>query len=225
MSTLSAPIRLALHSALLVGILAAPTAVSGQDPDARAVLARAAARFDGFETLCADFHQVVEITLLRQTTEGEGVLCQQRPGLFSMRFSAPEGDLVVVDGTYVWAYYPSLDTQQVYRFQALGGEEGFDLYRTFLHRPEERFEVTYEGSETVTGHDAHRLELVPIEPSGFKRAIVWIDDASALLVRVQVFDTNNTVRTVDLSNTRIDPPLEPGIFTFTPPAGARVTSG
>lgn len=225
MNTFSTRLRIAFFSAMVASLLGGPTSLLGQDTDAQGVLARAAARFDGFEALCADFHQVVEVTLLKQTTEGEGVLCQQRPGLFSMRFTDPAGDLVVVDGTHVWAYYPSLDAQQVYRFQALGAGEGFDLYRTFLHRPQERFEVSYEGRETVEGSQAHRLMLVPIQPSGFERAILWIDDSSALLVRVQVFDASNTVRTVHLSNMRINPPLEAGTFTFTPPAGARVTSG
>lgn len=211
--------------ALIAALLAGPTALSAQSPEARDVLARAGERFEGFEALCADFHQVVEVTLLRQTTEGDGILCQRRPGLFSMRFSSPDGDLIVVDGTYVWAYYPSLDAQQVYRFHALGADEGFDLYRTFLHRPEERFEVTYHGRELVDGSEAHRLGLEPFESSGFARAVVWIDDATSMLVRVQVFDASNTVRTVDLSNMRIDPPLEPGTFSFTPPAGARVISG
>ena len=84
---------------VLAGIVAvSPSGLAGQDERAYQVLESADERYQALSTLCARFHQEIEVTLLGETRTGEGRLCRRQPAEFSMRFSDPEGDLVVVDG-------------------------------------------------------------------------------------------------------------------------------
>ena len=125
---------------LLAPLFSAPRSLHGQDGQAYRVLYAASERYYGLETLCAHFEQVNEVTLLRQTVSGEGTLCLRQPGRFSMRFSDPGGDLVVVDGEFLWTFYPSQDDVQVIRLPA-EEEGGFNFYENFLEDPRGRFEA------------------------------------------------------------------------------------
>jgi outer membrane lipoprotein-sorting protein len=188
------------------------------------VLEGASARYDRISTLCADFEQSLSVPLLKQEQTGRGRLCQSRPDRFAMRFTEPEGDVVVVDGTYVWVYYKSQDPKTVLRFPVGAAPGRFDLYGEFLQEPAEKYTATLDGREAVEGHDAYRIRLVPRTSASFKAAVVWIDVDDRLLRKVRVEEENESVRTVTLSN--MDPAAQApsGWFTFTPPPGAQVIS-
>ncbi len=211
---------------LLVSLVSTSRALHGQDAQAYQVLYEASDRYYGLETLCAHFQQVIEVTLLRQTRSGEGTVCQQRPDRFSMRFSDPEGDLVVGDGEYLWTYYPSLDDKQVMRFSA-GGGGGINFYRSFLEDPRGRFEAVYEGREPMGDGVSHKITLTPRETGGlrsadFRSAVVWFDVDSYLITALDIHDRNETIRKIRLTDIRVDLRLPDEEFRFVPPEGARV---
>jgi outer membrane lipoprotein-sorting protein len=191
------------------------------------VLYAASDRYYELETLCARFQQTIEVTLLRQTRTGEGTICQERPDHFSMRFSDPEGDLVVVDGTYLWTFYPSMDAKQVMRFSAEGAGGGFNFYKNFLEDPRGRFEAVHEGREQMGEGTSHKVTLMPREVDGvtsenFRSAIVWFDVDSYLITGVDIHETNESVRRVRLTDIKADIEIPEEVFRFVPPEGARV---
>ena len=108
-----------------------PVRITAQDDRAYQVLEEASERYQRIKTLCAHFHQVIEVTLLRESRTGEGTICQLQPDKFSMRFSDPAGDMVIVDGDFLWTFYPSMDDKQVMRFDAAGAEGRFNFYKNF----------------------------------------------------------------------------------------------
>lgn len=223
--TRSTPRRRALAPVLLGFLLLAhPAGAQEGRPDAYRVLAHASARFEAVESLCADFEQVTEVTLLGRTTRGRGTLCEKHPNLFSMRFTDPVGDVVVVDGAFVWTYYPSMDANQVIRFQAAGADLGFNFYNAFLADPETKYDATNVGLEEVAGAAAYRLELEPRGSRGFRRASLWVTREGWLIARVRIHDENGSIRTLTLSDVRLDPELPSDAFTFTPPPGAHVVT-
>ncbi len=200
-----------------------------RDSDAYAVLQGAAEQFESVESLCATFEQVTEVTLIGLTTRGRGTLCEKQPNLFSMRFADPEGDVVLVDGTYVWTYYPSMDKRQVIRFRAGGAEAGgveagFNFFKAFLAEPEVKYVAVHEGVEDIDGVTTARLGLRPRGSAAFRSATVWVATESRLLVRVRINDENGSVRTLTLSDVRFDPELPEDYFTFHPPPGARIVT-
>jgi outer membrane lipoprotein carrier protein len=210
-----------LSAATLVLIASSATAQDG-DASAMALLREASASYGNLGGLCSDFHQRLEVTLLKRVREGTGELCQRSPNLFSMRFSDPAGDAVVVDGEFMWMYTPSNDPSQVLRFSADGVEGRFNFHKAFLEDPESRFVATDLGVEAVAGMPARVLRVRPIEVSQFMRARLWFDRESLLIVRVEIEDLNESVRTITLTNQRMNPDLPESFFTFTPPPEARV---
>ena len=224
---MNVPPHILIIPLLLVSLVTAPQSLHGQDGQAYRVLYAASDRYYGLETLCAHFKQVIEITLLRQTRSGEGTVCQQRPDRFSMRFSDPDGDLVVGDGEFLWTFYPSMDDMQVMRFSAEGNGGGFNFYKNFLEDPRGRFEAIHEGREPMGGGLSHKISLKPRETqglraTGFRSAIIWFDVDSYLITALDIHDTNGTIRRIRLTDIRVNLRLADEEFRFVPPEGARV---
>jgi outer membrane lipoprotein carrier protein len=207
-------------AALTLGAL--PGSVWGQDGRALSILESASARYEGASSVCADFEQTLKVPLLSQENHGSGRLCQARPDRFAMRFDDPAGDVVVMDGTYVWIYYKSADPMTVIRLPVADAPGGFDLHREFLEGPAEKYRISYAGIERIGGRDTHHILLVPRKATSYVAAEVWIGGDDHLLRRVKIEEENESVRTLDLSNVTLDAKVPTDFFTFTPPPGAQI---
>ena len=202
-----------------------PHMALAQVGDPLSLLEATAASYAHVRQFCADFTQRLSVPLLGDERTGAGQMCQARPNKFAMRFSDPEGDLVVADGEWVWLYYPSLDPNQVIRFAMADASGAYDLHREFLEDPAGKYEVTYEALDEVAGRQTHRLRLIPRARSSYEAAVIWIDHQDPVLRQVRIEDENGTVRTITLERVDLDPvALDDGWFTFTPPPGAQVIS-
>ncbi|SVE00216.1 uncharacterized protein METZ01_LOCUS453070, partial [marine metagenome] len=153
---------------------------------------------------------------------GNGKMCQRQPDEFSMRFSDPAGDLVVVDGESVWTFYPSMDDQQVLKFSGLNSDGRFNFYKNLLTNPKDRFDATYQGIEEIDNQRAHRVFMKPKETQGFRSTVVWIDTETELIINLEVHDSNESIRKIRLTDIQLDIVLADDEFRFVPPEGARV---
>lgn len=210
---------------LLASLSSVPRSLHGQDGQAYQALYTASDRYYRLETLCAHFNQVVEVTLLRQTRTSEGTVCMRQPDLFSMRFSDPEGGLIVVDGEFVWTFYPSQDPRQVIKLESAEG--GFNFFENILADPRGRFEAVHEGREPMGGGMSHKIALTPREVAGsqpvdFRSAVVWLDVDSYMITGVDMHDTSERIRRLRFSDIRLDVDIPDEVFRFVPPEGARV---
>jgi len=200
-------------------------AQGAERPSMRAdsILTRAGERYRRIHSFCAHFSQERIVPLLHQTTRSEGELCEMQPAYFAMDFTEPDGDRVVADGRYLWMYYPSMSPDQVMRTRLEGTSGGaLDFQREFLEDAENRFRVTYQGRDSVTGRATHALELEPREDRGYRKARVWLEVDRGLIRKVEITEENGSVRRVVLSDIRLNPELEPSHFQFTPPPGTRI---
>jgi outer membrane lipoprotein-sorting protein len=197
-------------------------ALSAQDSRALALLQEAGREYQAIRGFCAGFHQILEVPLLQEVNESRGSLCQEKPNLFAMRFSDPEGDLLVSDGSWFWVYYPSSDPRQVLQFDMQSQPGGVDFHREFLESPGEKYQMEYLGEEAVSGRPAHVISLTPVASVGFEAARIWLDPTRSLIVKARVEMENGSVRTVTLSDIVLNPPEDPARFRFTPPDGAQV---
>jgi outer membrane lipoprotein carrier protein len=191
-------------------------------PDATAILARAAARYEALQGFCAEFRQTIDVTLLRQTRESRGELCQAKPNGFEMRWDDPEGDRIVADGSDLWVYFPSTDEGQAFRTPIESSEGRFDLHREFLSDPGERYEATFLRTERIDGRDTYVLLLRPRAPSPYVETTLWIDTAESLIRRLEILEESESIRTLDLVGMRLNPQIPPERFRFDPPPGVQV---
>lgn len=205
-----------------------PTAVpdqpaAAQDDEGAAVLRRAAAAYEGMRSLQADFVMNFDNPLLRQTTTSRGTIYQRQPDRIALRFSDPDGDVILGDGRYFWVYYPSVNAQQVIRSPAAAaGESGVNLQAQFVGDPVERFRHELHGTEAVEGRPAHIVNLVPRQRAEYRSLKAWIDARDGLVRRFELTEHNGNVRRFDLHNLRVNPTIAESVFQFTPPPGARI---
>lgn len=195
-------------------------ALAPQDP--LALLQEAGRQYREIEGFCASFQQELSVPLLGDTITSMGSLCQAHPNLFAMRFSDPEGDVLVADGEFFWVYYPSSDPGQVLQFDMDVRPGGVDFHREFLEAPGEKYEMDYVGEDSVSGRSTHLIHLKPKEPAGFREARIWLDAERALILRAALGMEEGSVRTVTLSDLRLNPPPDPDRYRFVPPPGAQV---
>lgn len=201
----------------------APTAEQARSQDRAAqILSQAEAAANGVRSLEADFTQTMTVPLLNQSQRSAGKLYQRKPDRFLMRFSDPEGDVIVADGRHFWLYYPSADRTQVIRTSIAEGGEAVDLQAQFLSNPNQRFVSTVAGEESVGGRPAHVLTLVPRGASPYRILKIWVDKEDHLVRRFEITEENESVRRVELRNLRTNHSLANSLFTFTPPEGAQV---
>jgi outer membrane lipoprotein carrier protein len=183
--------------------------------EANDILERAERAYAAVRSMEADFVQEVYVPLLETTKQSRGRIFHRVPDRFLMRFTEPQGDVIVADGTYAWAYYPSIDARQVMRSRLAAGGQQVDLQKEFLSNATERYEATRTGGESVGGRSAHALTLVP-------RGRIWVDTQDYLVRRFEIVEQNESVRRLEMSNLRSNTDLSDDLFRFTPPAGADV---
>jgi outer membrane lipoprotein carrier protein len=199
-----------------------PSPVSPQAPQPSRILQEASDRYSAIRSLRARFTMNTVNPLLRTTTTSRGLLHQVRPDRLALRFTDPDGDVIVADGQHFWMYYPSVNAQQVVRTQAGAAGTTVDLQAQFLGDPVRRFEHTLDGTEAVGGRETYVMTLVPRQQAEFKRLRVWIDAQDRLVRRFEVTELNDVVRRMELENLELNPTIAAETFRFTPPAGARV---
>ena len=141
-----------------------------------------------------------------------------------MRFTDPEGDVIVADGESVWYYVPSNDDKQAFRGSIDQSVGGPDFHREFLHEPETKYEVTYEAADEVAGIETHRLSLVPLERTSYRSAVLWLDQQGLVLRQVRITEENGNERTITLRGVDLDAAVPVDWFSFTPPPGVLVIS-
>ena len=208
---------------LAVVWLLAPAPVGGQEPDpALRAVEGAAERYREVHAMCADFEQVIEVRLARRTIKSAGRVCQQRPNLFSMRFTDPGGDMVISDGAYFWIYYPSIDREQVMRQPVTRTPGRHDFFREFLEDPASKYAAGDGGTEQVNGRDCRVVSLTPLAGASYRGARLWLDTENHIIRRLELHEESGNVRTVTLSNMDLSSAPDPDLFTFEVPEGARV---
>ncbi len=212
---------------LLVSSVSAPRSLHGQDSQAYVALYAASERYYGLETLCGHFKQEINVTLLRRTSASEGTVCMRQPNGFSMHYSDPDGDLLVVDGEFAWTFTPSTDDKQVMRCSVGGDGPEYNFFSDFLDDPRGRFEAVHEGREPMGEGVSHRIALTPRDIGGsrsadFRSAVVWLDVDSNLITALEIRDTNESIRRVELTDIRVDIEIPDEVFRFELPQDARL---
>jgi chaperone LolA len=207
-------------------VLTLACALSGQSyqnsEKAEEILARASEAYQQATSLKSEFVQKIEIRAFEREKEGRGVVYQKKPNYFLMRFEEPEGDIVVADGEWFWMYYPSAQPDQVIRTAINETAEGATLGGRFLNDPGERYVATYIEVQNVGDRPAHLIALVPKFQAPYTLVRVWIDAEDYLVRQFEIYEQNETIRTLTLSNVEVGVDLPDDLFQFTPPPGVEV---
>jgi outer membrane lipoprotein carrier protein len=195
-----------------------------QGQDAEAIVGRSSRVYRSLSSLTADFVQVIDNPMI-DSAESRGTLIQAGSAKLSMRFTDPPGEAVVIDGEHVWIYTPSTVPDQVLRLKAPSGGPvyGYNLLAWFLDRPAERYEAKYLREDKVGTRAVDVVELTPAVPDlPFERAVISLDRQDGLPRRLEITEKSGALRTLALSNLRVNRRIPDSTFEFKVPSGARV---
>jgi outer membrane lipoprotein carrier protein len=204
--------------------LALMAAAPVQAQDAQAIIGRSARVYRSLASLRADFVQMIDNPMI-DSAESKGTLAQAGPAKLAMRFTDPAGEAIVIDGQHVWVYTPSTVPGQVVRLAVPNGGPvyGYNLLAWLLDRPAERYRASYLRDEQVDGRPTDVVQLIPAVPNlPFSKAVIWLDQASALPRRLEIHEESGATRTLSLKHIRVNETLPERTFTFKVPQGVRV---
>jgi outer membrane lipoprotein carrier protein len=216
-----------LRSLSSASALAALAVLPARAQDVAATLAKADRAYAAVHTLRAEFEQTITNPMLGAPATSRGTMFLVKPNRFAMRFSEPEGDRIVADGTWLWAYTPSTVPGQVIR-QAVptSGTATPNLFAQFVERPLERYDVAPAGHDTVAGEPVDLVTLVPkAHGLGFRRATIAVATGTGWIRRVQIVEDSGQHRTLVLTSITPDASVPRAEVEFRVPRGVKVVTG
>jgi outer membrane lipoprotein carrier protein len=181
------------------------------------LVAKIQERYNGTQTLRADFVQKTHSQAVGLGTSAKGTLYLRRPKAMRWEYEEPrQWFLVLEDKT--WHYSP--EDMTIYE-QDIRLPEIFNLF-TGLDRAKKAFEIA-RLPDTVGSPAHHRLELLPRNPDfPVSRVELRIDPQSYLVVGVQTEDSLGNINEISLNHIQLDSILEPSLFQLKLPEGVRL---
>ena len=148
--------------------------------------------------------------------ESSGEVWLQSPHFFRWNYGGEFPEQVIADGTRIWIYDEVLE-QVTVKSQAEFNDDSPLIILTDIGRLDELFEVREAG-------DMDGMQLIELRShesdSEFDRMLLGISDGQLQLLAMEdAFGMRTEIRFTELQK---NPPLEAGLFRFTPPAGVDV---
>ncbi|MGH7524563.1 MAG: LolA family protein [Gemmatimonadales bacterium] len=186
-------------------------------------MARATRAYAALSSFQAAFRQHFDDKMIDQP-DSRGVLYQEGKNHFAMRFTDPPKDAIVADGTKLWVYTPSETPGQVMRYPLQNHPTyGTNLLGTFLDDAVDRYRITYLQSEEIDNHMTDAVVMEPISSDlPFRRATIWFDRENSLPRRLEIEESRDHKRTLQLSQLQINRSIPPATFSCMPPKGTRI---
>ena len=176
------------------------------------------------ETLQANFREVFEWELTRETIEREGTLAVASDNRF--RIDTPE-QLLVSDGESIYRY-DRVNARVIIEPVGTGGSTL--LPRRLLLDFGDDFRAVELTETTVAGRDGIRLEIVPCDPDAalIEKVILWVTTPENpgqdiwIIHRLKLTDMSGNHTTYFLSDIRLNQPIDPEATSFIPPEGVEL---
>lgn len=145
---------------------------------------------------------------------------------------ASSGDVFVFDGSTAWSYDDSENAVTVSEWDI--DRDALRLNETKLIEDYlDRYDLSYEGSETVADRQTHVIELErtesTVEGFGPERMTLWVDTEFWYPIKQEwttsLLDDEPMTMSMTYEEIAFNEGIDDSIFTFEPPADATVTEG
>lgn len=144
----------------------------------------------------------------------------------------------VSDGTDIWRYDPGRNTVIINRFDpainakgsvALFGQNA-GILNDLLKQAATCYEPKVTGSASVAGRKTYVIDLGPTKcpsasaPEMNGRLVIWIDMETFFVLKQELYSTEGSqlIMSSEVTQVQYNIPLDPGLFTFTPPADTSI---
>lgn len=191
--------------------------------DVKTLLGRIREKRAGAPQVQADFQEEKTIRMMNKPVVSSGKVWFQAPNKFRREVKGSSPSVTVSDGQQLWIHYPKFSSAEHY---TLGKRSPLDagIAAITASLNLEGVENTYNITGSREG-SSYVLQLAPRTPS-LKRLLqrFMIHFNEALQVeRTEMLQPNGDRIVTNYTN-ESRAPIDPGTFTFTPPAGTNVTT-
>ncbi|MDA1081256.1 MAG: outer membrane lipoprotein carrier protein LolA [Gemmatimonadetes bacterium] len=186
------------------------------------LLDRAARSIAAARPISASFEQTLTNPDIRETKTSRGNFAQQGPARFAFRFTSPDGDAIIADGTSLWVYLPSSARGQALKLPIAQGAQ-LDLLTQLLTAPRASYTITPLPAAEIDGRPTTVVRLTPrLLDTPFTRATLWIDPVEALVRQIEAVEPSGLIRRIRFRDIRTDVELPRGALNFVVPPNVKV---
>lgn len=211
------------------GAAAAPAAPAAQ-AEATALAAKVQARYQGINTLAAQFLRkslfVAAGSDGERVVEGSGSLLWSRPASLRLQQDTPRPELILTQQGSVWWVRAERGRADVYPLErfTVGLRSLLDILGG-LARVDEAFSVEApEEADRLAGENDLTLVLKPKENrADIKRLVLWFSPEQIVLSGFRMVNVIGDITEYRFQQVQVNPPLGPETFSYQPPADYRVT--
>ncbi|WP_128476990.1 outer membrane lipoprotein-sorting protein [Halorussus pelagicus] len=221
----------ALAVVLLVAFSGCSAVEFGQDQSAEEISKQVEQKYEEIGTYTGTV--TTEVVMGNETsTSTAEVWANQSGNELRYEYSAPEsmnGTILVSNGSTMWMYNGTDNTVRKSNLSGFGAQNATPDYESIIDNFLENYNVSYEGTESVSDRSAYVLSLTPKNDSSTAQftdeMTLWIDKETWFPVKrhsVSSFNNETIETTMTFTNLTVDADVPDDTFEFDPPSDAEV---
>ena len=208
-------------AAVCIGALCLSTATPSAAITGAEVIERMQKGFEKSKTFAAKFERRLHWAVLDKELSRSGRIYTRKPSEF--RVEVEDGDIVVADGSAIWAFNPENEQVLVSSYDG-----ALPTPWEILVEYSEEFSPIAVAETELDGRPCYTVTMTPRaggKTTGADHVVrmkVWVGKKRWHLLRVEQTEANDNVLTHVLSSHRVNDELDDDLFVFQPPADVEV---
>jgi outer membrane lipoprotein carrier protein len=201
---------------------AQPAPAAPATPSANDVVGKVQAFYNQTQTFKSDFTQEFFVKAYNQKKTSNGSVTFAKPGKMDWVYAQPKDNRVVSDGATLRVY----EAQNRQMFEQPVDKSQYPAALSFLTgtgKLSDTFDFQIFGGDKMNFPGGYVLVGTPKQPTpAYQRVLLYVDAATFQVRRVMVLDGQGNRNRFDFANPRVNEPVGPNQFQFTPPPGTSV---
>jgi outer membrane lipoprotein carrier protein len=201
----------------------APTSPGSTSPGgAEQAIIAVQAFYDKSQTFRSDFQQRFWVKAYNQEKNSRGHVTFAKPGKMDWEYDDPKNNRVVSDGNVI-KVYESANKQMYEQPMAKSQYPAALAFLTGTGRLTDAFDFQLVSGQEMQFSGGYVLVGTPKQPTpAYAKVLFYVDAPTSQVRRVMIIDGQGNRNRFDFVNPRVNDPVTPGQFTFTPPPGTSV---
>ena len=178
--------------------------------------------YDKSQTFKSDFEQKFWVKAYSQEKTSRGHVTFAKPGKMDWVYLDPKDNRVVSDGSVIKVYEAA--NKQMYEQPVAKSQYPAALsFLTGTGKLADAFDFELVSGQELKFPGGYVLVGTPKQPTpAYAKVLFYVDAGTSQVRRVMIIDGQGNRNRFDFENPRINEPVAPGQFTFTPPPGTSV---
>jgi outer membrane lipoprotein carrier protein len=207
-----------------VSLAQAPSAIpaAALAPNAGPLVTAVQAFYDKSQTFKSDFEQKFWVKAYSQEKTSRGHVTFAKPGKMDWMYLDPKDNRVVSDGSVIKVYEAA--NKQMYEQPVAKSQYPAALsFLTGTGKLADAFEFELVSGQEMKFSGGYVLVGTPKEPTAaYAKVLFYVDAGTSQVRRVMIIDGQGNRNRFDFVAPKINEPVAPGQFNFTPPPGTSV---